>query len=75
MNRKQPKRNETGHIIGAESLMVQFFSRVNFSAIVPGVESNDAGTGDVVSGQAFPPSPGLRFPTDLVLSRRPVMAK
>jgi len=42
------KLNETGHIIGAESMLVQIFTRVNFSAIVEGSVSNDAGTGDLV---------------------------
>jgi len=40
--------NSTGSIVAAGSVLVQIFTRVNFSLIVEGGTSNDAGTGDVV---------------------------
>lgn len=44
----QPRFNETGHIVSAGSLLVQLFSRVNYSLIANDVTDNDAGTGEVV---------------------------
>ena len=45
----QVRYNSTGSIVAAGSVLVQIFTRVNFSLIVEGGTSNDAGTGDVVS--------------------------
>jgi len=42
------KYNSTGSIVGAGSILVQLFTRVNFDLVVEGGTSNDAGTGDVV---------------------------
>lgn len=39
--------NESGHIVSAGSVIVQLFSRVNYSLAVDGI-TNDAGTGEVV---------------------------
>ncbi|XP_046631548.1 uncharacterized protein LOC124311207 [Daphnia pulicaria] len=44
----QPRYNESGHIVGAGSVLVQLLTRVNYSLITNDATSNDAGTGDLV---------------------------